>query len=315
MTDRTNSSERAGEAADFATLHFERDVTAPLTSLWKAWTAPAARAVWSAPDPLTTVDIIESETRVGSRELSICKVAGQPDTLCECGWLDLRDEQRSVHYEIVSTGDERQSAALVTASFSGDGDRSKISVTVQLASLARDMADEYREGFAGGLANLAEVAERTMILQRRIAVPRPIVWRSWMNEEALPQWWGPDGFTCRTERIDLRSGGDWVFDMIAPDGTVFPNHHRYTEVRPEDRIAYALLWGEDGPKHADAWAELEEEGDSTLVTLGMVFSAREEFETARGFGAVELGLQTLGKLERFARSQQGLAREPVSGEA
>ena len=44
------------------------------------------------------------------------------------------------------------------------------------------------------------------------------------------------------DRIDLRTGGEWVFDMIAPDGTVFPNHHLYGEVRPEERIAlYAAL--------------------------------------------------------------------------
>jgi hypothetical protein len=35
------------------------------------------------------------------------------------------------------------------------------------------------------------------------------------------------------------------------------------------------------------------------VTLGMIFSTAAEFQEARAFGAFELGLQTLGKLERF----------------
>jgi hypothetical protein len=35
------------------------------------------------------------------------------------------------------------------------------------------------------------------------------------------------------------------------------------------------------------------------VTLGMVFSTAAEFQNAKGFGAIELGLQTLGKLARF----------------
>jgi hypothetical protein len=34
----------------------------------------------------------------------------------------------------------------------------------------------------------------------------------------------------------------------------------------------------------------------------MVFSTEAEFQEAKGFGAVELGLQTLGKLERFVTS-------------
>ena len=33
----------------FATLTFEREVSAPVAILWQAWTAPAARAVWAAP--------------------------------------------------------------------------------------------------------------------------------------------------------------------------------------------------------------------------------------------------------------------------
>ncbi|WP_460448503.1 SRPBCC family protein [Alsobacter sp. SYSU BS001988] len=287
----------------FALLTFEREVAAPASTLWQAWTAPAARAVWAAPSPSVTVEFLEADTRVGGREVSLCKREGRPDIRCECGWLDLQPTTRSVNYEVVSAAGVAQSAALVTADISDAGDRSRLVVTVQLSSLATDMAAGYQEGFDAGLNALAGAAERTMVLQRVIAAPRSVVWGAWMNPETLPLWWGPDGFTCRTTRIDLRAGGEWVFDMIGPDGTVFPNHHRYHEVRPQERIGYALLWGENGPKHADAWACFEDRDGSTAVTLGMVFSTAAEFQTAKGFGAVELGMQTLGKLERFVASR------------
>ncbi|RUT34543.1 ATPase [Arsenicitalea aurantiaca] len=283
----------------FATLTFEREVAAPPSALWAAWTAPAARAVWAAPTPSVTVEFLEAETKVGGREISLCKVAGEPDIRCEVGWLALEPERCSVNHEVISSGGNTQSVALVTAEFSGSNERSRLRVTVQLCSLGTDMEQGYRQGFGGGLDNLAGVAERTMILRRTIAAPRTRVWAAWANPEALPQWWGPDGFTCRTSRIDLRSGGDWVFDMIGPDGTVFPNHHRYLEVIPEQRIAYGLLWGENGPKHADAWIAFEDDGDATALTLGMVFSSSEEFRSASDMGAVELGHQTLAKLDRF----------------
>jgi len=283
----------------FATLTFERKVDAPLSALWHAWTAPAARQVWSAPNPSVTVEFLEADTRIGGREVSLCKAAGQPDFRCEIGWLAIDREARTVNYEVVSAGGEIQSAALITAEFSGSAERSRVRVTVQLSSLAKHMAEGYRQGFAAAIDNLAAVAERTMILERVIAAPRSVVWGAWMNPETLPKWWGPEGFSCRTQRIELSHGGEWVFDMIGPDGTVYPNHHLYHEVRPEERIAYALLWGENGPKHADAWALFEEEGDKTRVTLGMVFVSVAEFQQAKGFGAIELGHQTLGKLERF----------------
>lgn len=288
----------------FATLRFERRLPVPVASLWQAWTAPAARALWAAPEPSATVEFLETANGTGGREVSLCRVAGQPDLRCELGWLVLQPSRHSVNYEVVSREGRVLSTALVTAAFAAEGEGeaggSRLAVTVQLASLAGDMEAGYREGFGAGLDNLAAVAARTMVLERVIAAPRALVWGAWMNPETLPQWWGPEGFSCRTRRMDLRAGGEWVFDMIGPDGTVFPNHHRYGEIRDGERLGYTLLWGEDGPKHADAWAAFEDmEGGGTRVTLGMVFASEAEFREARGFGAVELGLQTLGKLARF----------------
>ncbi|MCX7303192.1 MAG: SRPBCC domain-containing protein [Hyphomicrobiales bacterium] len=297
------SKPHAAHADRFATLTFEREVAAPVSVLWQAWTAPAARAVWAAPTPSVAVEFLGADTRVGGREVSLCKVEGQPDILCEGGWMVLQPEQRSVSHEVVSREGAAQSAALVTADFEAAGERSRVAVTVQLASLAHNMAADFRSSFGAGLDNLSGVAGRTMVLQRVIKAPRTVVWGAWMDAETLPQWWGPQGFSCRTKRIDLRAGGEWVFDMIGPDGTVFPNHHVYGEVRHEDRLGYTLLWGENGPKHADAWASFEDIGDTTKVTLGMVMSTTAEFQQAMGFGAVELGMQTLGKLARFVGAE------------
>jgi uncharacterized protein YndB with AHSA1/START domain len=282
----------------FATLTFHRTVAAPLATLYAAWTSPAARAVWASPAPSVTVEFLEADSRVGGREVSLCKVAGEPDIRVEAGWLDLVSEARTVGYEVVSREGVNLSAALATAEFAAEDGGSLITVTVQLSSLAEDMSAGYRQGFDAGIANLAGVAERTMLLQRVIKAPVPVVWGAWMNAESLPKWWGPDGFSCRTSRIDLRAGGEWVFDMIAPDGTVFPNHHKYGAVIPGARLDYTLHWGENGPKHADAWASFENVNGATKVTLGMVMATAKEYHDAKGFGAEKLGLQTLGKLAR-----------------
>ena len=135
-----------------------------------------------------------------------------------------------MNYEAVSSEGVTQSAALVTADLDGIGERSRLVVTVQLSSLAEDMAAGYRQGFGAGLDNLAGVSERTLVLRRAIRAPRALVWSAWTDPETLPRWWGPEGYSCQTKRIDLRTGGEWVFDMVGPDGTVYPNHHLYGEV-------------------------------------------------------------------------------------
>lgn len=286
----------------FATLTFAREVAAPASVLWEAWTAPAARASWAAPSPAISVEFLEADTKVGGREISVCKVAGQPDVRCECGWLQLEPARRSVNCEVLSCEGTTQSVALVTAQIEDLDDRSRLHVTVQLSASADNMEAGYREGLGAGLTNLARAAERTLVLQRVIRAPRSRVWDAWINPDSLPQWWGPDGFSCRTKRINLRPGGEWVFDMVGPDGTVFPNQHLYNEVRPQERVGYTLLSGENGPKHADAWVAFEDHDGATKVTIGMVFSTAAEFQNAKGFGAMELGQQTLGKLERFVTS-------------
>ena len=98
----------------FATLTFQRDVAAPVATLWQAWTTPTARALWSAPAPSVTVEYLEADLRIGGREVSLCKAAGQPDIRCECGWLELLSPARSVNYEVVSQEGESKSSALVT---------------------------------------------------------------------------------------------------------------------------------------------------------------------------------------------------------
>lgn len=143
------------------------------------------------------------------------------------------------------------------------------------------------------------IADRTMMLERVIAAPVSVVWGAWMNPETLPLWWGPDGFTCRTKRIDLLQGGEWVFDMIGPNGKVWPNHHCYTAVEAPYRIAYSLQADANGPKIADAEVMFQDQNGATLVTLRMTLVTDDQYDAAFRSGAAKLGLQTLGKLAAF----------------
>ncbi|MCU0910537.1 MAG: SRPBCC domain-containing protein [Rhodobacteraceae bacterium] len=285
--------------ARFDTLRFTRDISSPPATVWQAWTDPGMRAAWSTNAPGISVSYLESDTRVGGREIALCRSPGDPEMRVETRWLALAAPSRSVSSEAVEAGGAPLSAALVTAEIAADGAGSHLAVTVQIAALAgRDMAADYSAGFGAGLDSLTDMAGRTMVMERVIDAPVAAVWAAWTDPDCLQSWWGPDGFTCRSQRIDLRAGGEWVFDMIGPDGAVYPNHHRYTAMEPEARLAYTLLWGEDGPKHADAWASFADEGGRTRVTLAMTLVTAEEYRTAKGFGAEELGQQTLGKLAR-----------------
>jgi len=140
---------------------------------------------------------------------------------------------------------------------------------------------------------------RTMVLTRVIAAPVDVVWQAWTSPEALPQWWGPDGFSCQTKRIDLREGGEWVFDMIGPDGTVWPNRHRIRVYKPMEKIAYSLDDPTQDHPHAEVEVIFAPVEDGTRLTMAMEFATQAGCQAAKGFGAERLGYQTLGKLASF----------------
>jgi len=52
------------------------------------------------------------------------------------------------------------------------------------------------------------------------------------DPQRLARWWGPSGFTNRFAVCDFQPGGRWVFDMVGPDGTVYPNESEFVRIDP-----------------------------------------------------------------------------------
>jgi uncharacterized protein YndB with AHSA1/START domain len=41
------------------------------------------------------------------------------------------------------------------------------------------------------------------------------LWRLWTTKEGFESWWGPKGFRVEVRKLDLREGGELIYDMIA----------------------------------------------------------------------------------------------------
>ncbi|HEY6413791.1 MAG TPA: SRPBCC domain-containing protein, partial [Edaphobacter sp.] len=63
------------------------------------------------------------------------------------------------------------------------------------------------------------------------------------DAEHISNWWGPRGFTTKTERMDVRPGGLWVHTMISAEGVKYPNEVRFVEVEAPSRIVYDHISG------------------------------------------------------------------------
>ena len=156
----------------------------------------------------------------------------------------------------------------------------------------------------------ANAAERTWSLDREIVLtrvldaPRELVFEAWTKPEHAMKWFGPKGFTCTLHEMDVRVGGRWRFDMLAPDGKLYPNRIEYLEVVPNERLVF---WhGDDidnNPKRFYVTITFDmQHNNKTVVTLRQLHPSKAQRDAGIGFGAVELGMQTMDKLAEHLRN-------------
>ncbi|MYM88655.1 ATPase [Rugamonas sp. FT82W] len=142
--------------------------------------------------------------------------------------------------------------------------------------------------------------ERELILQRELPFGRELIWKAMTEPEHVNRWWGPDGFRNERVSMDFRVGGSWTFDMVAPDGTRYPNHSVFKEITPPSRLVYDH--GDGKRVWFEASITLQEAGGGTLVVIRQLYPDKESRdEVIEKFGAVEGGKQHLAKLETYIK--------------
>jgi uncharacterized protein YndB with AHSA1/START domain len=152
--------------------------------------------------------------------------------------------------------------------------------------------------------------DREIVLVRVLDATRDAVFAAWTDADAFCQWFGPDGFSCTVREMDVRPGGRARFDMVSGDGTVFTNRFDYLEVAPGERLV--MDHGsdvDDDPARFRVTITLDEQADGkTVLTLRQLHPTAELRCEKIGFGAVELGLQTLQKLAHHLGSPESHGR-------
>jgi uncharacterized protein YndB with AHSA1/START domain len=134
--------------------------------------------------------------------------------------------------------------------------------------------------------------------------PRAVVFKAWTDPEHVGKWFGPRGFACTTHSIDVRVGGQWRFDLRAPNGHVFPNVIEYVEIVPNEKLVFDHGTGrEDDPERFRVTITFDEQNNKkTVMTMRQLHPTKALRDAKIGFGAVELGMQTLDKLAEHVRA-------------
>lgn len=148
--------------------------------------------------------------------------------------------------------------------------------------------------------------DREIVLSRVFDAPRELVFAAWTKEEHLTKWFGPKGFTTKTHECDLKTGGRWRFDMIAPDGTVYDNRMVFLEIKaPELLVLDHGHDKDDDETRFRVTITFDEQSDKkTVLTMRQLHPTKEQRDATIGFGAVEIGNTTIDKLAEHLRGMR-----------
>jgi len=142
--------------------------------------------------------------------------------------------------------------------------------------------------------------DREIVLSRVIAAPRERVFQAWTDPKQIVPWFGPDGFKVESLECDVRAGGRFRFVYTAPDGTRYDN--RMVFLRVEAPRLIEIEHGSDkdeDPARFHVTVTFDSQSDGkTVLTMRQLHPTKEQRDATIGFGAVEFGYQTLGKLAR-----------------
>jgi uncharacterized protein YndB with AHSA1/START domain len=116
----------------------------------------------------------------------------------------------------------------------------------------------------------ADATPPELSVSRLIDAPPAPVFKAWTEQEHAARWWGPQGFTTVSCRLEGHLGGAFRIAMRAPDGTVYTKRGVYREVVPSELLIFTYAWEDaDGiPGHEMlVTVTFAAQGQKTLLTL------------------------------------------------
>jgi uncharacterized protein YndB with AHSA1/START domain len=161
---------------------------------------------------------------------------------------------------------------------------------------------------SSGTAKVTLPTDEQILITRRFAAPRHLVYRAWATPELVKQWWSGGHGTVAVAEIDLRVGGRWRYVIAADGGVEVAFHGEYREIVPNERIVTTEVFempgapalpAADEPLNIVTFAEVEGHTDLSLL----VQTSNKELRDLILNSGMESGMQQqMDILEQLAMS-------------
>src|SRR5689334_21711812 len=87
--------------------------------------------------------------------------------------------------------------------------------------------------------------ENDIVINRVFDLPVSKVWRALTEAEQFKKWWGPEGFTCPSTKMEARVGGKYLNCMRGPDGKEYWSTGVVKEFIPEKKLVVTDSFSDD----------------------------------------------------------------------
>ncbi len=145
---------------------------------------------------------------------------------------------------------------------------------------------------------------KEIIISRTLNAPRELVYEVWTDPKHVGEWWGPDGFTTTTQKMEVKAGGEWVYIMHGPDGRDYPNKMKFIEAIKPEKLVY-IHSGDNDIVSFHVEVNFIDENGKTGITMHSIFESEEVLDKLiEEYHVFEGAKQHIGNLQKYLAKLQ-----------
>jgi uncharacterized protein YndB with AHSA1/START domain len=126
--------------------------------------------------------------------------------------------------------------------------------------------------------------DRSIVLTRTFAAPRPLVFDAYTRPELLRRWYGAQGWQLGGCDVDLRVGGRYRFESHGPDRATMVQSGAFQLVDPPVRLVLTEVFEDQSyPGETVVTHQFDELAGQTTVTTTVRYATAEGRDAVLGY--------------------------------
>jgi uncharacterized protein YndB with AHSA1/START domain len=321
-----NKANNVAESNKQQELVITRIFDASRELVWNAWTKPEQIIRWWGPKGFTS-PVSKIDLRVGGVYLNCMRSPEGKDFWSKGVFREIVAPERLVmtdsfadekgntvpasHYGL---SDDTPLEMLITVIFEEHDGKSKLTLKHSgIDGISATDRENMEQGWNESLDKLAEslrfkkeitmtktkfIAEpgkQEIVITRVFDAPPELVFKTSMDPNLIPQWWGPKSLTTVVDKMDVRPGGVWRFVQRDECGNEYAFHGVYHEISQKRLVQTFEFEGMSGHVLLEI-CTFEDIDGKTRLTEKSVYESVEDRDGMLKSGMKEGAIETMDRL-------------------